>query len=486
MADTPRALTRQQLLAFLSDFQAVRTFERMQEMVFVDMADAQVMAATTDARINAAADAIVRLAAALDRLALEPPGLQSAPPDHDLRPPSINAAAHQDLTPAQAPARPHEDLTPRALPYNTMGARPETITGAWTFTVTPVVPNDSWTYAKIQNVSATSRVLGRISAGAGDIEELTGANLATIIGTALGANPSASVGLTAVNGTASTYMRSDAAPALDQTIAPTMSGAWTFSRNSDFSTPTVTLASARPVFMLYETDATADNGKWGLQAQSEQLQLRLVNDSAGTTAIIMTADRTGTTLDNVTLGSGSATFTWSSTGTATFSGQVSALRHSPTSATASGNALYLPAANTPGISSNGSLVMSWDSSLNSLGKGSIKSDSATAGIGYATGAGGTVTQITSRTTGVTINKVSGAITLFSAAGSTTWRTFTVTNSTVAATDVVKVCQKSGADLNMIHVTAVAAGSFNISFATTGGTTVEQPVFNFAVIKAVTA
>jgi len=36
------------------------------------------------------------------------------------------------------------------------------------------------------------------------------------------------------------------------------------------------------------------------------------------------------------------------------------------------------------------------------------------------------------------------------------------------------------------VTAVAAGSFNLSFRTTGGTTTETPVFNFAVIKAVAA
>jgi hypothetical protein len=43
-----------------------------------------------------------------------------------------------------------------------------------------------------------------------------------------GANPSASVGLTAVNGSASTWMRSDAAPALSQSIAPTMTGAWRF------------------------------------------------------------------------------------------------------------------------------------------------------------------------------------------------------------------------------------------------------------------
>ena len=112
--------------------------------------------------------------------------------------------------------------------------------------------------------------------------------------------------------------------------------------------------------------------------------------------------------------------------------------------------------------------------------------SGTAGVGYATGAGGAVTQITSRTTGVTLNKTTGAITLVSAAGSATAATFTVTNSTVAATDVIILNQKSGTDLYDLMVTAVAAGSFNISFRTTGGTTTEQPVFNFAVIKGVTA
>ena len=112
--------------------------------------------------------------------------------------------------------------------------------------------------------------------------------------------------------------------------------------------------------------------------------------------------------------------------------------------------------------------------------------SGTAGVGYATGAGGTVTQSTSRTTCVTLNKTTGAITLFSAAGTTTAATFTVTNSTVAATDVIILNQKSGTDLYDLMVTAVAAGSFNITFRTTGGTTTETPVFNFAVIKAVAA
>jgi hypothetical protein len=112
--------------------------------------------------------------------------------------------------------------------------------------------------------------------------------------------------------------------------------------------------------------------------------------------------------------------------------------------------------------------------------------SGTAGVGYATGAGGAVTQITSRTTGVTLNKTTGSITLVSSAGSPTLASFTVTNNTVAATDVIIINQKSGTDLYEIAITAVAAGSFQVSFFSLVGTTTEQPVFNFAVIKAVAA
>jgi hypothetical protein len=49
----------------------------------------------------------------------------------------------------------------------------------------------SVTYAKIQDVSATSRILGRASAGAGDIEELTSSQVLTIIGVTAGAEPNA-------------------------------------------------------------------------------------------------------------------------------------------------------------------------------------------------------------------------------------------------------------------------------------------------------
>lgn len=107
-------------------------------------------------------------------------------------------------------------------------------------------------------------------------------------------------------------------------------------------------------------------------------------------------------------------------------------------------------------------------------------------LGYGIGAGGTVTQATSRTTGVTLSKPTGAITLFTAAGSATPATFTVTNSLVAATDIPEVVVKSSTNVYLTKVTAVAAGSFNITFWTTGGTTSDAPVFNFSIGKGVAA
>lgn len=116
--------------------------------------------------------------------------------------------------------------------------------------------------------------------------------------------------------------------------------------------------------------------------------------------------------------------------------------------------------------------------------GSLKSSGATAGIGYVTGAGGAVTQLTSRATGVTLNTVSGAITMFSAAGSATPASFTVTNSAVAATDTIVLSVKSSTNKYRAYVTTVAAGSFEITFETTGGTSTDAPVINFNVIKGV--
>ena len=124
----------------------------------------------------------------------------------------------------------------------------------------------------------------------------------------------------------------------------------------------------------------------------------------------------------------------------------------------------------------------------------LNSSGATgAGIGYITGAGWAVTQITSRTTGVTLDKLSGTITtdITSLAAEAT-ADFIVTNSTVAATDTVIVSVSSGSNSGgtIVTVTGVAAGSFTIRVhnGNVAAWTAETGAIkiNFSVIKAVAA
>lgn len=103
-------------------------------------------------------------------------------------------------------------------------------------------------------------------------------------------------------------------------------------------------------------------------------------------------------------------------------------------------------------------------------------------LGYGTGSGAAATQSTSRTTSVSINSAVGRITLFTAAGSTTWASFTVNNSKVGTNDIIVLNQRTGTNLYELHVTAVAAGSFQISFRTTGGTASDTPTISFAIIR----
>ena len=69
------------------------------------------------------------------------------------------------------------------------------------------------------------------------------------------------------------------------------------------------------------------------------------------------------------------------------------------------------------------------------GTDAILSSSATGGIGYITGAGGTVTQLTSKGTGVTLSKVCGTITTHAASlAANTAIAFALTNTAISATD----------------------------------------------------
>lgn len=115
------------------------------------------------------------------------------------------------------------------------------------------------------------------------------------------------------------------------------------------------------------------------------------------------------------------------------------------------------------------------------------------GYGSGRGQGGTVTQQTNRTTGVTLNTLTGQITTNNASlAAEAAAVFTVTDSAVAATDVVIASIASGSNGGNTEVTvnAVAAGSFNLQVsnnnAAAGTAETGAIVINFVVIKGATS
>jgi hypothetical protein len=110
---------------------------------------------------------------------------------------------------------------------------------------------------------------------------------------------------------------------------------------------------------------------------------------------------------------------------------------------------------------------------------------ASAELGYNASAQGTVTQATSKSTGVTLNKSVGQITMNAASllgGATVL--FTLTNSVLSAKDVVIVNVGSGGTSGAYwpYVANVAAGTAVIGvYNNTVGALAEAIVINYAVI-----
>lgn len=106
--------------------------------------------------------------------------------------------------------------------------------------------------------------------------------------------------------------------------------------------------------------------------------------------------------------------------------------------------------------------------------------------GYITGEGGTVTQATSKATAVTLNKKCGQITMNAAAlAAATTVTFVLTNSAIAATDLLVLNHDAGGTAGSYLLNAqCGAGSVSINVRNvTAGSLAEAIVIGFAVIKA---
>ena len=158
-----------------------------------------------------------------------------------------------------------------------------------------------------------------------------------------------------------------------------------------------------------------------------------------------------------------------------------------------GNIITNGALITPGSSVNTNIVttgnISATGNITASGTGGIVSTS-TGKIGYS--AGGVVTQATNKSTGVTLNTVAGEITTSNATlNGDASVTFTLTNSTIANTDVMIINHVSGGTLGRYTFTpSCMNGSATITIHNVvgggGGAEGSALVLRFAVIKGAVA
>lgn len=120
--------------------------------------------------------------------------------------------------------------------------------------------------------------------------------------------------------------------------------------------------------------------------------------------------------------------------------------------------------------------------------GAIKSSDNAGGVGYKAGAGGSVNQLTSKSTGVTLNRPTGRINLNgSSIGASSYDQFTLTNSCISSTDVVLVTLQSATSDYMVVTSNVQDGSCRVIIRNLSGAPLAEALgLNFAVIKAVNA
>lgn len=117
-----------------------------------------------------------------------------------------------------------------------------TMSGLWKFTggitVTGAITLDTFTFSVTGNAT------------------ISGTNTGDQV-IPVGANPSGSAGLSAVNGSATSFLRSDSAPPISQAIVPTWSGAHTFSARALF-TAGISLNGATTFGLLAVESSTAN------------------------------------------------------------------------------------------------------------------------------------------------------------------------------------------------------------------------------------
>lgn len=152
--------------------------------------------------------------------------------------------------------------------------------------------------------------------GAGTINATGFYDDGVLLANSSGANPTGTIGLTAVNGIAATFLRSDGAPALSQAIVPTWTGQHTFTKNRTGADEYAWQVNANnPVVGWNDTDGGSDAKRSLLQATSATWRISFLSDNEGTIRDVINATRSGVAVTNLAFGNATDNPTYSFLGT---------------------------------------------------------------------------------------------------------------------------------------------------------------------------
>jgi hypothetical protein len=168
--------------------------------------------------------------------------------------------------------------------------------------------------ADVFRFTATGMVAGSATGGqqgAGTINATGIYDDGVLLANAVAANPTGTIGLTAVNGVLNTFPRSDSAPALSQAIVPTWTGIHTWGMTT-------------PETRFYETDQAAGSRLWRDAVAAQIRTFQIGDDAAGTLRNWLAVYRSGAGVDALEFGNATnnPSFAFLGTGAAAFGGNV--------------------------------------------------------------------------------------------------------------------------------------------------------------------
>ena len=132
--------------------------------------------------------------------------------------------------------------------------------------------------------------------------------------------------------------------------------------------------------------------------------------------------------------------------------------------------------------------ITWTNAMTLDTNGNLLLTSGTGALGYGAGAGGTVTQLTSKSTDVTLNKPSGTIIMHNGIiGANQSAYFCVNNSMFGRQDIVALTGKDWSSRYMIENTNNTTNAFCIRVTNITAESYSDPIeISFAIIKGVNA